>query len=118
MSTREIGARKEEMACGYLKENGIKIIERNFHCRQGEIDIVGSDGTYLIFFEVKYRQSMLKGCAAEAVGFGKQKRICKVSDYYRMRHGCPSDTAIRFDVIAIDGAHIEWIRNAFPYIGT
>lgn len=118
MNTRNIGTGKEKTACEYLEKNGIKIIERNFRCKLGEIDVIGSDGAYLIFFEIKYRKNDTKGYAPEAVGYKKQKRICKVSDYYRMIHGCPADTPIRFDVVAIDGAHIEWFRNAFFYMGT
>lgn len=70
-----------------------------------------------MFFEVKYRKGVSGGSAAEAVGFRKQQKICRVSDHYRMYHKCPSDTAIRFDVIAIDDKNIEWIRNAFDYCG-
>lgn len=116
MNRRKIGEEQESLACQYLLERGIRIRERNFRCRQGEIDIIGYEKEYLIFFEVKYRRDDSKGNAAEAVGFGKQRKICRVSDYYRMIHGCSLDTPIRFDVIAIDGDKIEWIRDAFPYI--
>lgn len=117
INTRVIGTKQEETACRYLEEHGIRIRERNFRCRQGEIDLIGYDGEYLVFFEVKYRKDDAKGNAAEAVGIRKQRKICRVSDYYRMIHKCPSDTAIRFDVIAIDDDDIEWIRNAFDYCG-
>ncbi|MCM1262496.1 MAG: YraN family protein [Butyrivibrio sp.] len=117
MNTREIGARKEEVACRYLEQNGVRIKERNFRCRSGEIDVIGYDGEYLVFFEVKYRKSGSdKGSALEAVGFFKQKKICRVADYYRMIHRCPSDMPIRFDVVAIDGDSIQWIKNAFEYV--
>lgn len=115
MNTREIGARKEEIACSFLVKNGVTIRERNFRCKQGEIDIIGYDGEYLVFFEVKYRKDASKGSALEAVGYGKQQKICKVSDYYRMIHHCPFDTPVRYDVIAIDGEEIQWIQNAFEY---
>lgn len=117
MNTRKLGAGKEETACGYLEQSGVRIVERNFRCRQGEIDIIGYDGEYLVFFEVKYRGSNTKGSAAHAVGIRKQRKICSVSDYYRMIHGHPDNTPIRFDVIAMDGGKIEWIQNAFPYYG-
>ena len=113
MNTREIGAQKEQQVCAYLLSMGVDIKERNFRCRQGEVDIVGYDGDYLVFFEVKYRSSSRKGSAAEAVGYTKQKKICRVADYYRMIHRCTEDTPIRFDVIAIDGEETTWIRNAF-----
>ena len=116
MNKREKGAQKEEQVCAYLLSNGVKIEERNFRCRQGEIDIIGYDGEYLVFFEVKYRSSRNMGSAAEAVGFTKQRKICRVADYYRMMHRRGEDTPIRFDVIAIDGAKLRWIKNAFYYI--
>lgn len=115
MNTRKIGTEKEEMACRFLTQKGVKIRERNFRCRQGEIDIVGDDGEYLVFFEVKYRKSTSKGSASEAVDYRKQQKICKVSDYYRLLHHCPADTPIRYDVIAIDGEQLEWMKDAFAY---
>ncbi|MCM1427066.1 MAG: YraN family protein [Eubacterium sp.] len=117
MNTRRIGTEKEEAACGYLEQNGVRIVEKNFRCRQGEIDMIGYDKDYLVFFEVKYRKDDAKGNAAQAVGVRKQKKICRVSDYYRMIHGYADDTPIRFDVIAIDGSNIEWFQNAFLYSG-
>lgn len=116
MNTRAKGAQKEEQVCVCLSSKGVKIVERNFRNRQGEIDIIGYDGDYLVFFEVKYRRGARMGNAAEAVGGGKQKKICKVADYYRMIHHCPEDTPIRFDVVAVDGERMEWIKNAFDYI--
>lgn len=91
--------------------------EQNFRCRQGEIDLIGYDGEYLVFFEVKYRSGNSKGSAGEAVGFMKQKKICRVADYYRMLHHCAEDTPIRFDVVAVEEGRVEWIKNAFDYVG-
>lgn len=116
MNTRKVGAEKEEAVCQYLQDMGVQIETRNFRCRQGEIDIIGYDGDYLVFFEVKYRSaSSSKGKAIEAVGYAKQQKICRVSDYYRMLQNLPLDTQVRYDVVAVDGNHIEWIQNAFAY---
>lgn len=116
MNKREIGAQKETQVCAYLLSKGVEIIERNFRCRQGEIDIIGYDGGFLVFFEVKYRSSRNMGSAAEAVGYAKQKTICRVADYYRVMHRCGDDTPIRFDVVAIDREELRWIKNAFSYM--
>ncbi len=116
MNTREKGAQKEEEVCAYLRSRGVKIRERNFRSRQGEIDIIGYDGEYLVFFEVKFRAGKRRGSAAEAVGYAKQKKICQVADYYRLLHQCAEDTPLRFDVVAVDGDRIMWIKNAFDYI--
>ena len=116
MNTRKQGALKEEQVCAYLLSRGVRIKEQNFRCRQGEIDLIGYDGEYLVFFEVKYRSSKSKGSAAEAVGYAKQKRICRVADYYRVLHHCMENTPIRFDVVAIDGDKVTWLKNAFYYL--
>lgn len=107
----------EEQVCAYLLSRGVEIVERNFRSKQGEIDLIGRDGDYLVFFEVKYRASRNKGSAAEAVGYAKQRRICRVADYYCVLHRCTEDTPIRFDVVAVDGEKLTWIRNAFYYVG-
>ena len=117
MNTRKIGIQKEETACRYLKEQGIQIKERNYRCKMGEIDIIGYDKDCLVIFEVKYRKDMAMGSASEAVDYRKQKKICSVFDYYRMIHKCPDNQAVRFDVIAIEGDRIDWIKNAFFYQG-
>ncbi len=117
MNKRQKGAQKERQVCAYLLSEGVEILERNFRSKQGEIDVIGRDGDYLVFFEVKYRSSRNKGSAAEAVGYAKQERICRVADYYRVRQGCLEDTPIRFDVVALDGEKLTWIRNAFCYVG-
>ena len=116
MNKREKGAQKEEQVCAYLLSKGVKIVERNFRCRQGEIDIIGYDGEYLVFFEVKYRSTRNMGSAAEAVNSAKQRTICFVADYYRMLHRLGEDVPIRFDVVAIDGEMLRWIKNAFYYM--
>ena len=88
----------------------------NFRIRRGEIDIVGRDGEYLVFFEVKYRRNGSSGSAAEAVNPVKQTQICRTADYYLSFHKISLDTPMRFDVVAIDGNEITWIRDAFPYV--
>lgn len=115
MNNRQKGAQKEQQVCAYLVSKGVQMKERNFRCRQGEVDLIGYDGEYLVFFEVKYRSGDGKGNAAEAVGLAKQKKICRVADYYRMLHHCMENTPIRFDVIAVEGGSITWIQNAFDY---
>lgn len=115
MNNRRVGAQKEEEVCAHLLSEGVHILERNFRCRQGEIDVIGYDGGYLVFFEVKYRKTSNKGNAAQAVGMAKQRKICRVADYYRFLHHCTEDTPVRFDVIAVDGKQLSWIQNAFDY---
>lgn len=88
----------------------------NFRCKVGEIDIIARDEDYLVFCEVKYRSSDVYGYPAEAVNINKIRKICKVSDYYRLIHKISDDSKIRFDVVSIKGEEISWIKNAFDYI--
>ena len=83
----------------------------------GEIDIIGWDNGYLVFFEVKKRAGNGMSKASYAVNYTKQKQICKTALGYLTCKGFPMDTAIRFDVIAIDGEEINWYKNAFAYVG-
>lgn len=116
MNKREVGSRYEDIAVKYLSERGVKIIARNFRSRTGEIDIVGHDGEYYIFFEVKYRKNKEAGNPAEAVNIKKQYRISRVADYFRIYRKLKDSDNVRFDVISILGEDVIWYKNAFPYI--
>lgn len=115
MNNRQKGALYERKAAEFLEKQGVRIVERNFRCRQGEIDIIGYHSTCLVFFEVKARDSMVSGTGAEAVDLKKQKRICRAADYYRYLHRIGEFTRMRYDCIAIDQGRISWIQNAFEH---
>ena len=116
MNRKMVGSENEQLAAQYLAGKGMRIVERNFRCRQGEIDLIGYHQGYLVFVEVKYRKNTVAGTAMEAVGAGKQKTICRVADYYRFCHGLGDGTMLRYDVVAIQGDEIYWVQNAFPHI--
>lgn len=113
MNRREVGTAYEELAAEYLTAQGYEVLERNFRCRQGEIDIVAKDHSYICFVEVKYRINEMHGAAVEAVDKKKQRIITKVAWYYLMTHGGNEWTPCRFDVLAIEGEEITLYRNAF-----
>ena len=113
---REKGKAYEEQAACYLTEHGFALLEKNFRCRQGEVDLIGLHEDCLVFVEVKYRSSPLSGRPEEAVGSLKQSRICMASDYYRLMHQVEVSRQIRYDVVAIYGKEIHWYQNAFPYL--
>lgn len=115
MNTRKIGEAYEQAAAVYLQQKGVRILERNFQCRQGEIDLIGRDGEYLVFFEVKYRRNTDAGFPAEAVGAAKQRRICRAAGYYLYRNHRGKSIPVRFDVIAICADRVNWYQNAFDY---
>lgn len=116
MNQRELGTSKEQQAMKYLQDKGAVILTANFRCKTGEIDLVINDEGYLVFVEVKYRRDERAGSPAEAVTIRKQKIICQVSDYYKVRNGYGIDTPCRYDIVAITGSQIEWIKNAFYYV--
>ena len=103
MNKRQIGTKYEEIAASYLKQHGYCILERNFRCRRGEIDIIARENGYLVFVEVKYRASAVCGSPLEAVDYRKQRNIIQVAQYYMLRHGYGTEVNCRFDVVAICG---------------
>lgn len=113
MNKRKVGQEKEKMACRYLEEKGFEICSVNFWCRFGEIDIIAKDGEYLVFVEVKYRRTAECGGSLYAVSPLKKHRICECARYYLYRKRLPSETAVRFDVVCIEGNQILHIEHAF-----
>ena len=113
---RTLGSQKEELAAKYLSDHGLKITEHNFRSRFGEIDLIATDGEYIIFVEVKYRKTASCGLPEEAVSISKARTISKVADYYRVYRKLSPDARIRFDVVAIEGDDIRWHKNAFEYM--
>jgi len=117
MNKRTVGTSYERLAGAYLEQQGYEILEYNFRCRMGEIDIVAKDSAYLVFVEVKYRSSERIGNPLEAVDIRKQRVISKVASYYCLTHGYGEVTPCRFDVVAISGEDYTLIKNAFEYVG-
>ena len=115
MNKREKGTTYELLAVDFLKKKGYNILNQNFRCKQGEIDIIAQDGAYLVFVEVKYRAGTSYGSAATAVSYKKQQTISRVAAFYLFKYRLPEDTPCRFDVIAIDGGRIMHYENAFEY---
>lgn len=116
---RRLGEQKERIVCAWLAQHGYVIIERNFRCRMGEIDIVAREGGYLVFVEVKYRSSGVSGLPEEAVDARKQRAISKAALYYLTRHRYKETTQVRFDVAAVSGEvdEVTLYQNAFDFCG-
>jgi putative endonuclease len=112
---RKIGELYEQTAADFLISSGFALIEKNFTCRNGELDLIMQDRQTLVFVEVKYRQGTQHGHAAEMVTPSKIKKLIKTAQYWMMMKGySPYTTDFRFDVIAIhnNGADINWYKNA------
>lgn len=115
--TEELGARGEDAAAAYLDRIGMTIIDRNWRCRAGEIDIIALDGTDLVLVEVKTRRSTSHGTPEEAVSATKQRRIVHLARSYIAEAGIRPG-GVRFDVVAIrvlapDRALLRHHRAAF-----
>ena len=115
-NNRQVGEMYEKKAAAYLVSLGYEIIEYNFRCRQGEIDIVAKDGECLVFCEVKYRKNLQKGSPEEAVSIQKKKRISRAALYYLHKYHLVN-VECRFDVVSILDDEMKLYKNAFDYIG-
>ena len=113
---KELGKRGEELACRFLRKNGYKILERNYVCKMGEMDIIAQEKDTLVFVEVKTRESTAFGPPQLAVNPTKQMQLSKVALSF-LKEKKREDVKARFDVVAIvvrpTGEEIELIRDAF-----
>lgn len=97
---QEIGKLGEDIAVNYLKQKGYKILDRNFECRQGELDIIAKDKNEIVFIEVKTRTSNRYGTPSEAVNKIKQKHMLQTIKYYLYTRNL-NDEFVRIDVIEV-----------------
>lgn len=115
---KDIGGLGEDLAENYIKNHGYIILERNFRCKIGEIDIIGKDKEYIAFIEVKSRYNDDYGRPAEAVNYFKQNKIYKAAEFYIMKNKLYNHN-FRFDVIEIllrletNRYELRLIKNAF-----
>ena len=112
----QTGRQGEELAVRYLQENGYLILERNFRCPLGEMDIVARHGDILVFVEVRSRRSEVYGEPLESIGIVKQKKLSRIALYYLQKHNLQGQKA-RFDVLGVKiqpgGHEIHIVRDAF-----
>lgn len=117
-TTRSVGQRGEDEAARHLEAQGLRLLERNYRCRGGEIDLVMREGNTLVLVEVRLRASAEFGGAAASVGPRKQRRFILAARHLLMTRPEFRSLPMRFDVVALDGgaadvARIDWIRDAF-----
>ena len=120
---KKLGDRGEKIAAKLLRKQGYRIIEKNYHSRLGEIDIVAKEDESIVFVEVKTRCSTDFGLPEEALSYDKRRRLSKLALGY-LAHRRIEDTNCRFDVVSIlmdnnranKVKHIKLIKNAFPAV--
>ena len=119
---KDQGNKAEQLACKYLQDKGLLLLEKNFATKAGEVDLImvdkqTSENETLVFIEVRYRKSAEYGGAAASVTSKKQQRIIKAALAYQQQN--LPQSSMRFDVVAIEGDNvsnnpeINWIADAF-----
>ena len=112
MNTRVIGSLKEDLAISYLEENGFEILERNFKCKIGEIDVIAKKNNCIRFIEIKYRDSSFAGGVHYAINNKKILKISKIANFYIMTH--PNyNMAYSIDALLINNEQTEYLENIF-----
>jgi putative endonuclease len=117
MNDKTIGQRGEDAAAAFLERSGFTIVERNWRCKSGEVDIVALDEDTLVLCEVKTRRSISKGSPEDAVTLAKQRKIVRLAEAYIQRAQI-EPANVRFDVITLlvlaeDRALLRHHRAAF-----
>jgi putative endonuclease len=115
------GEDAEAACCDYLKAHGLRLIEKNYSCRQGEIDIIMLDKKILVFVEVRFRKNNLFGGGLESITAAKQLKLRKTAELYLQQNAKYKNA--RFDVVSMSKNNqtsnnkeeytFDWIRNAF-----
>ncbi|MCI0507690.1 MAG: YraN family protein [Gammaproteobacteria bacterium] len=120
-----LGQRAEDAALRFLQSRGMHLIERNYRCKLGEIDLIMQQNQELVFVEVRYRSGIRFGDGAESVNFRKQQKIIRCAEYFLQHHRQYTLIPCRIDVVSVtmqqksmgkksveQGQAIDWIPNA------
>lgn len=116
--SQNLGKTKEQQAATWLKQQKIDLLEKNFRCKGGEIDLIGLEkhpSPTLVFFEVKYRKNAEYGAPEEFISAEKQKRIIRCAQTFLRKHPQYHQHAMRFDTLSFQAneAHPRWLKDAF-----
>ncbi|ADE13660.1 protein of unknown function UPF0102 [Nitrosococcus halophilus Nc 4] len=116
-SRHDQGQQAEQLACHYLQTQGLRLAQRNYRCRLGEIDLVMEDGEHLVFVEVRCRRKGRFGSAIDSITPTKQARLIAAAQHYLQQAGGTHNKPCRFDVVGItplQGSNdIVWLQDAF-----
>lgn len=111
------GEHYEALALAHLEAAGLQMVEQNFRCKTGEIDIICRDGDELVFVEVRYRSNPDYASAMESVTPAKQRKLIRSAQVYLQRIRGVHTQPCRFDVVAIEPGvgtdNVQWLQNAF-----
>ncbi len=116
---KSLGDNYEDRAVSLLEDQGLRLLERNFSGKVGEIDLIAQDGDQLVFVEVRARSNRFFESAAGSVNIRKQQRVVRTAQLFLQRRPQWANMPCRFDVIAFEPPQsgtrprIRWIRSAF-----
>ncbi len=114
---QQLGRSAEETACKLLQTNGLTLLEKNFRCKMGEIDLIMQDGDHIVFVEVRSRSRTDYGKADESINRIKKNKIIKTATYYLQYKRWLNSKHGRFDVVAIHFVRgsmtLDWYKSAF-----
>ena len=115
--TQRQGRQYEDLVCAHLQRAGLQLLDRNFHTRCGEIDLVLREQQTLVFVEVRFRRSIRYGSPVASVNPAKQRKIRQAAKLYLLMKGLYEKVPCRFDVVGVtpeqDKLACRWIKNAF-----
>ncbi len=107
------GQAAEDIAAAHLLRQGLRLLQRNYRCRHGEIDLVMQDGEQTVFVEVRLRRNTRYGGAGASITPAKQQRLLRAAEHYLQRHG---SSPCRFDAVlfgSLADGDLQWLKNAF-----
>ena len=113
MDRQQIGKAAEDTAAALIESQGLRVVLRNFRRRAGELDIVARDNDTLVIIEVRTRSGDAYGGAAASVDFRKQAKLRRAAALLLQQRKDLAGLRVRFDVVAMSPAGIEWIKHAF-----
>ena len=119
LNKRDIGNRYEQYAAKYLRQHGCQTVTSNFSYRNGEIDLIVLDDSFVVFVEVRFRANEDFGLAAETVTLAKQRKLIRTAQHFLQQNEKYSLFDARFDVIGISQSssshetRVDWIKGAF-----
>lgn len=108
-----LGQNAETQARLFLEKNGLRLLEKNYRCPGGEIDLIMQDENFHIFIEVRMRKNLEHGNSSESVTRAKQKRVIRSALHFLQKNRLIDRVDCRFDVLTIDDGKMNWIKNAF-----
>ncbi len=114
---KQLGNDAESIAQHYLEQKGYRLVQANFQCRMGEVDLIMQKGNLLVFVEVRSRSSQTYGTPVETVNRTKQEKIRKTAAYFLYRNPKFETCYCRFDVVSVlwknGTAKVSWLEDAF-----